>query len=168
MKLNLFYPILFFLAVIATFSSGIAQVSQSSQAGVTSKFSVTVTNQSGVQSSATMTPEFDVSTRAKLIVGENSSSQQAVNDPTASLNSSGVGSSNTSASGSASGAYSSTVLNYGKGSEYLVEITPRTLADGEKRGFTGTAEGRALGFMTNSLSIESTNSSFLNSFTSSF
>ena len=165
--------IVIFLAALSLVSPPLLKAQQTtsnSQAGNVNRLTVTVSNQSGVQSSASMTPDFDVETSAKLIVGKNSSSSQNLTDPTANLLTTGntAGSSASSAAGSVSGAGSSTVLNYGEGSEYSVKITPRNLGEGESRSPYASASGSAVGVMTNSVTIESTTSSFLSSFSSSF
>jgi hypothetical protein len=116
-----------------------------------------------------MTPNFDVYTSAKLIVGPDSTSFQEITDPTAVLSNTGntPGSTTSSASGAAQGASSIGNLKYGEGTAYEVRITPKDI-EGQPKDTYSTAQGSASGNVTTQLVIDSTSSNFVNSFFSSF
>ena len=163
----------------------IAQTSQSSSqtsTGSNNRLSVTISNSNGVSSSATSTPNFDVYTSAKLIVGPGSTSFQDVTDPAASISASGQGnpaqlldssgqlinsSYSSNANGVAQGAASTGNIQYGEGTAYEVKITPKDVS-GKARDSYSTATGSATGTVSTQLSIDSTNSNFVNTFLSSF
>jgi hypothetical protein len=159
-----------FVAVQA--NQALAQATQSTSqtsTGTTNRLSVTISNTNGVSSSATMTPNFDVYTSAKLIVGPDSTSYQEITDPAASLSNTGntAGSTSSSASGTAQGASSIGNIKYGDGTAYEVKITPKDV-DGQARDSYSTAQGSASGNVTTQILIDSTSSSFVNTFLSSF
>lgn len=145
------------------------QTNTNTSTGTTNRLSVTISNTNGVSSSATMTPNFDVTTSAKLVVGPGSTSFQDISDPTALVNSSGntPGSTSSSASGIVQGSSSIGEIKYGEGTAYQVTITPKTNASGTKDSYS-TAQGSANGNVTTQIVIDSTSSSFSNAFFSSF
>jgi hypothetical protein len=160
------------LMTLAPAQQAYAQATQStsnSSTGTTNRLSVTISNTNGVSSSATMTPNFDVYTSAKLIVGPDSTSFQEISDPTAALNNTGntPGSTSSSASGVAQGASSIGNIKYGDGTAYEVRITPKD-NEGQPRDAYSTAQGSASGNVTTQIVIDSTSSSFVNAFFSSF
>lgn len=160
------------LVVLAPAQQAYAQATQTntnSTTGTTNRLSVTISNTNGVSSSATMTPNFDVYTSAKLVVGPDSTSFQEISDPTAALGNTGntPGSASSSASGTAQGASSIGNIKYGEGTAYEVRITPKDI-DGQPKETYSTAQGSASGNVTTQLVIESTSSSFVNAFFSSF
>lgn len=112
----------------------------------------------------TTTPDYIVKTTANLVVGDGSSTEQSnQNAATASM---------TPGSLSANGMAAKTLIKYDSGTQYGVEITPRTLVvDGVEtpvqfpnQRALSTATGSSVGYTTTSITVESTNSSFLNSF----
>jgi hypothetical protein len=160
------------LVLTANDNKVLAQATQSTSStntGTSNKLSVTISNTNGVSSSATMTPNFDVYTSAKLIVGPDSTSYQEITDPAASLANTGntVGSSSSTASGTVQGASSIGNIKYGDGTAYEVRITPKDI-DGVAKDSYSTAQGQASGNVTTQILIDSTSSSFVNTFLSSF
>ena len=155
--------LLLFVGLSGLLHMGVARAqtqSQSTSSGNTERFTISLTNTHGVSSSAQMTPDFDVKTTAKMIIGPGSTSSQTNADGALAVLEPGRGASQ--------GVSGFTQVNFGEGTQYEVTITPRALADGEKRTFLGTASGSASGSTSTSLTIDSTQSAFVNTLIQNF
>ena len=173
-----FLPILLALNFVPSLAETTTATSNTST-GSSNRLTISITNTSGVQSSASMTPNFDVYTSAKLVVAPGSTSAQDIIDPQAAIsaNSGSTGSTFSSgAQGIANGAGSSSKVIMDE-STYEVRITPKYLCTGDSDCTTGTAidklsyntaSGSASGNITNTLSIDSTSSNFVNTFVSNY
>lgn len=163
----------FMLVILAPPQQASAQVTtqttQNTNTGTSNRMTVTISNTNGVSSSATMTPDFDVFTSAKLVVDPRSTSFQEITDPAANLSNNGniEGSTSSSASATLLGASSIGNILYGDGTAYSVQISPKN-PDGEPKDSYSTAQGSASGNVTTQIVIDSTSSSFVNAFFSSF
>lgn len=93
--------------------------SSNSNSGESQRFTVSLTNTHGVSTSAQMTPEFDVKTTAKMIIGPGSSSNQTSSDGALAILEPGRGASQ--------GISGFTDVKFGEGTQYEVLITPREL-----------------------------------------
>lgn len=163
MKFSLLRSLLLVAGLSGLLGVGAAQAqtqSSSTNSGDSQRFTVSLTNTHGVSTSAQMTPDFDVKTTAKMIIGPGSSSNQTSADGALAILEPGRGASQ--------GISGFTQVNFGDGTQYEVTITPRELADGEKRNFLGTASGSASGSTNTTLTIESTQSSFVNTLIQNF
>ena len=144
------------------------QLTENLNQGTRSSFSLTLTQTHGVSSNVTMTPDYLVTTKANLVVGAGSSTvQQTLKGTAASL----INDEATKTRGlDAEGVSGNQTINYGTGTEYGVTITPRIKSeedDSWKSIVLSQASGQALGISTSTLTVDSTNNSFINSFTNS-
>ena len=135
-------------------------VTQSNE-GSSQKLSVSLTSTHGVSTSAQMSPDFDVTTNAKMIIGPGSYSTQSSADGASAAFTPGVG-------GATKGITGINQINFGTGTEYSVNITPREMGANEARSILGTAAGTAVGTTNTTLTIESTQSSFINTLMQQF
>lgn len=136
-----------------------------SNTGSTQRFSLSINQTHGVSASATMTPDMMVKTDAVLNVGSDSFTGQ---DTTA-----GTSASMTPSSMLTNGLSGSTLIKYDNGTSYSVNIGPRTYRDPQGNEVplildnirsTSTASGQSSGFTNTTITVDSTNSSFINSF----
>jgi hypothetical protein len=138
-----------------------SQTSTQSSDGTSQKLTVSLTSTHGVSTSAQMSPDFDVTTSAKMIIRPDSFSTQAAADGASAAFTPGLG-------GGSQGISGVNQVNFGAGTEYSVNIKPRELGPGEAPSILGTASGSAVGTTNTSLTIESTQSSFVNTLTQQF
>ena len=142
------------------------QETQNATSGNKQSFSVTLTQTHGVTSSVTMTPDYIVSTKANVVVGAGSeTNQQSLKGATASLinddpqNLHGL---------NADGVSGSTIIKYDQGTEYGITIAPR-ITDPKDNSWKemplSQASGQVLGITTTTLTVDSPSSAFINSFT---
>ena len=141
------------------------QESTSANEGSKSTFSLTLTQSHGVSSSVTMTPDYIVKTTANLVVGPGSKTEQTTLQSTsASLNPNG------DRGLEANGASGTQTINYGDGTQYQVQISPRITSEVDqswKAMPLSQASGQATGISTTQLTVDSTTSSFVNTFVNS-
>ena len=162
LAISAFIPAILLSAVFATASAKAqTQTVTQSNDGTSQKLSVSLTSTHGVSTSAQMSPDFDVTTSAKMIIGPGSFSTQASADGASAAFTPGLG-------GATQGITGMNQVNFGTGTEYSVTITPRELGPNETRSILGTASGSAVGTTNTTLTIESTQSSFINSLTQQF
>ena len=149
------------ILLLATSSSAHTQTVTQSNEGSSQKFSVSLTSTHGVTTSAQMTPDFDVTTSAKMAIGPGSSSSQTSADGTSATFTPGLG-------GASKGITGINKINFGTGTEYSVIITPRDSIKNESRSVVGIASGSAVGTTNTTLTIDSTQSSFFNTLMQQF
>lgn len=142
------------------------QETQNTNTGTKQSFSITLTQSHGVTSNVTMTPDYIVSTKANIVLGAGSQiSQESIKGASGSL----INNEITNDRGlTAEGVSGSTKVLYGEGSEYGITITPRITdpSDSSWKALPlSQASGQVLGIATTILTVDSTSSSFINSFT---
>lgn len=179
------------LALSSTVKSAFPQAVEFTQnkqevKGEQNKLTVTLTSTQGVSASSVTTPGYAVSTKANMVIGPDSYTNTSVSDTVAaslsqgnglatgsrdlSLSSSGnvvttpTGPEGVGASGFAQGLKGSSMINL-NGSQYEVRINP---VDGYKHTETSISTGQASGSSGLTLGIESTSSSFINTFMQQF
>jgi hypothetical protein len=164
--------------LLATFQQiAIAQVSErtnNQSRGSTNAFSITVNSTHGVQTSASRTPDFKVETYGNMVVGTGSTSIQENKDGSSGFMTTGGG----TGEGQTVGISGFQRVNFGEGTRYEVKITPKTDAEicpngtgpesGCKIPEIGNANASSVGTTSTSISVNSTESSFVNSFIRSF
>lgn len=138
-----------------------SQTTMQSSDGTSQKLTVSLSSTHGVSTSAQMSPDFTVSTSAKMIIGPDSSATQSAADGISAILNAGSG-------GATQGITGKNVVNFGPGTEYAVTITPKELGANESRSIVGTASGSAMGTANTTLTIESTQSAFINTLTQQF
>jgi hypothetical protein len=174
-------------------SSAWAQTTENTNVGATQKLTMTVTNTHGINTSASMTPDFDVVSYAKLVIKpDGSSSFQSAGDGAAAALNIGGGTSEAITRGMSGGA----VIEFDQGTEaysliiptgYVLDtvsgqyVAPREAcevgtdgcaADGTKaatfgeRNFNAVANGSAAVTSQTQLTIEQTLNEFENTLTS--
>jgi len=159
----------FVLALMTTMALSAAQVhgqqvttTNNATSGSKQSFTLNVTQIHGVSSSATMTPDYIVETKANLVVGPNSYTRQnGADGTTASLNPNGVTGLNSN------GLSADMQINYQNGTEYGVIIKPRNtteLLDSQRQRALSNATGQSSGSTSTIITVDSTQSSFINSF----
>lgn len=159
-----FVYILMAITLINAGSVDAQQVQRTNNAtsGSSNSFTLNITQVHGVSSSATMTPDYMVETKANLVVGPNSYTRQSATDGTsASLNPGGISGLNSS------GVSADTRIDYQNGTEYGVIIKPRNAAEllpEQRQRALSNATGMSSGSTSTVLTVESTQSSFINSF----
>jgi hypothetical protein len=169
MKNFLLLSVISLASVFSVGSGAIAQQFQETQntnTGSKQTFSIVLTQTHGVTSNVTMTPDYIVSTKANVVVGEGSEiSQQSVKGASGSL----INNQATNERGlQAEGVSGATKVVYGPGTEYGITITPRITDPNDsswKALPLSQASGQVLGIASTTLTVDSTSSSFINSFT---
>ena len=167
----------FALLIILGMAAGVPARSQLSERtnnesrGSSNTFTITINSTHGVQSSASRTPDFKVETFGSLVVGPDSTSIQRNNDGANGYmrTSNGVG------EGQTQGVSGVQYITFGEGTRYDVKITPKTDAEICPPGSTdckipeiGNANASSFGSTTTSITVTSSESSFVNTFIRSF
>jgi hypothetical protein len=172
-------PVVRAIALVFYFSMAVgvparAQLSErtnNESRGSTNTFTITINSTHGVQTSASRTPDFKVETFGSLIVGPESTSIQTNNDGAAGYmkTSGGVG------EGQTVGVSGLQRVNFGEGTRYEVKITPKTDDEICPPGATdckipeiGNANASSFGSTSTSITVTSSESSFVNTFIRSF
>jgi len=142
--------------------------------GSSNSFTISVTSTHGIQTSASRTPDFRVETYGNMVVGPGSTSIQENKDGASGTMSSGNG----LGEGQTAGIAGMQRINFGEGTRYEVKIIPKTDQEicpngtGPATGCTipeiGNASASSTGSTTTSISVNSTESSFVNTFIKSF
>lgn len=151
--------------------------------GSSNSFTITVTSTHGIQSSTSRTPDFNVEAYGQMFVGEDSTSQQENKDGTTGYMQSGGG----EGLGQTAGVSGMQRINFQPGSctgtgadetctgtYYKTKITSKDAdaicgqADFCEIPGIGNASASAVGQTTTSITVNSTESSFVNSFIKSF
>lgn len=142
--------------------------------GSSNSFTITVTSTHGIQSSASRTPDFKVETYGNMVVGPGSTSVQQNSDGASGVMSSGGG----LGEGQTTGISGMQRINFGEGTRYEVKIIPKSDLEicpngtGADKGCTipdiGNASASSTGTTTTSITVNSTESSFVNTFVKSF
>lgn len=173
-KFNRFLILIPFIVLNFSCRSVAQTATQVDSNGSSQKFTVTLSQTHGVSTSVQRTPDMNVTTTAVLVLGPGSSTQQTTADGTSGglKQSTGgtdsTGSALVSGQGVTSGISGLSQVNYGDGTLYKVEITPKDLLSNENVPRLGTASGSAAGSTSTTLSIESTNTNFVNSLIQAF
>ena len=111
---------IFFVLLVFTLSAQ-AQTTNNTNTGATQKLTMTVTNTHGINTSASMTPDFDVVTYAKLVIKpDGSSSFQSAGDGAGAAMQIGDGSSQVGTRGMSGGS----TIEFDQGTEAWSLITP--------------------------------------------
>ena len=151
-----------------------AQVSEETNnqsKGSNQTFTITINSTHGVQSNASRTPDFNVETFGSLIVGPNSTSIQTNEDGAAGY----MKTRDASGEGQTAGVSGLQRINFGEGTRYEVRIIPKTDqelcpagAESCKIPNIGNANGSSVGTTSTSITVNSSESTFVNSFIKSF
>lgn len=140
-------------------------ITDNANSGSSQRFSLSINQTHGVSATATMTPDMMVKTTAILNVDSGSFTSQDSNT--------GTSASMTPNSMGTNGLSGSTTVRYGNGTTYSVEIGPRTYTEPsgnevpillENVRSVSTATGQSSGFTNTTITVDSTNTSFMNSF----
>jgi hypothetical protein len=159
-----------FVAVVPA-QAQLSERTNNESRGSTNTFTITINSTHGVQTSASRTPDFKVETFGSLIVGPESTSIQTNNDGAAGYmkTSGGVG------EGQTVGVSGLQRVNFGEGTRYEVKITPKTDEEICPAGATdckipeiGNANASSFGSTSTSITVTSSESSFVNTFIRSF
>ena len=125
-------PVAFLLLVFAL--SAHAQTTNNNNTGATQKLTMTVTNTHGINTSASMTPDFDVVTYAKLVIKpDGSSSYQSAGDGAGAAMQIGDGSSQVGTRGMSGGS----TIEFDQGTEAWSLITPTSYVFNKDLGSNG-------------------------------
>ena len=139
--------------------------------GSSNSFTITVNSTHGIQTSASRTPDFKVETYGNMVVGEGSTSIQENKDGSSGYMSSGGG----EGIGQSVGVSGMQRINFGEGTRYEVKIIPKTDAEicsnttvDCKIPDIGNANASSTGTTSTSITVNSTESSFVNTFIRNF
>jgi hypothetical protein len=153
-------------AVLLTFQISvygqIAENTNNRSSGNSNSFTITINSTHGISSSASKTPDFNVTTYGNMVVGPNSTAIQENKDGSS-------GYINTDANGTlgqTQGVSGMQRVNFGEGTEYRVQITPRE--NPANSVSIGTASGSSTGSVSTTISVSGTETDFLNTFVKSF
>ena len=153
-------------AVLLTFQISvygqIAENTNNRSSGNSNSFTITINSTHGISSSASKTPDFNVTTYGNMVVGPNSTAIQENKDGSS-------GFINTDANGTigqTQGVSGMQRVNFGEGTEYRVQITPRE--NPANSVSIGTASGSSTGSVSTTISVSGTETDFLNTFVKSF
>jgi hypothetical protein len=161
---KLLSSVLFLVPLFLSYpDQAIAQIKENTSnesKGSTNSFTITINSTHGIQSSASRTPDFKVETYGNMVVGENSTSIQENKD----------GSSGYMTSGAGEGIGQTVGV-----SGYEVKITPKSdseICPDPAANCTipeiGTANASSTGSTSTSISVNSTESTFFNTFIRTF
>lgn len=152
-------------------SAQIKENTSNESKGSTNSFTVTINSTHGIQSSASRTPDFKVETYGNMVVGENSTSIQENKDGSSGYMTSGAG----EGIGQTVGVSGMQRINFGEGTRYEVKITPKSdseICPDPAANCTipeiGTANASSTGSTSTSISVNSTESTFFNTFIRTF
>jgi len=142
------------------------QETQNTNTGSKQTFSIILTQTHGVTSNVTMTPDYIVTTKANVVVGAGSEiNQQSLKGASGSLINNDI---SNERGLTADGVSGSTRILYDQGTEYGITIAPR-ITDPKDNSWKdlplSQASGQVLGIATTTLTVDSTSSAFINSFT---
>jgi len=139
--------------------------------GSTNSFTITINSTHGIQTSASRTPDFKVETYGNMVVGENSTSIQENKDGSTGYMKSGGG----EGIGQTVGVSGMQRINFGEGTRYEVKIIPKSdseICPDPAAVCTipqiGTANASSTGSTSTSISVNSTESTFVNTFIRTF
>jgi len=142
--------------------SQIVENTNNRSSGNSSSFTITVNSTHGISSSATKTPDFNVTTYGNMVVGPNSTSIQQNDEGAQGF----IQSNSDGTVGQTKGISGFQRVNFGEGTEYRVNITP---VDSVKASNgIGTASGSSTGSVSTTITVSGTETDFLNSFVRSF
>jgi hypothetical protein len=166
-----------FPCVLFFFSSNFAAYSQvkentnNESRGSSNSFTITINSTHGIQSSASRTKDFKVETYGNMVVDKDSTSIQTNNDGSNGYMKSSEG----DAIGQTVGVSGMQRIKFGEGTRYEVKIIPKTdselCPDPSKDCILpelGTASASSTGSTSTSITVNSTESSFVNTFIRSF
>lgn len=153
--------------VLAQLSENTNNVSR----GSSNTFTITINSTHGIQSSASRTPDFAVETYGNMVVGSDSTSIQQNSDGTSGFMRTGGG----EGLGQTVGVSGMQRINFGEGTRYEVKIIPKSDQEICPPGSTGctipeigNANASSVGTTSTSITVNSTESSFVNTFIKSF
>jgi hypothetical protein len=139
--------------------------------GSSNTFTITINSTHGIQTNASRTPDFAVETYGNMVVAPDSTSIQENKDGASGYMKTGGG----EGIGQSVGVSGMQRINFGEGTRYEVKIIPKTEAEMCPAGTTGctlpeigNANGSAVGTTSTSITVNSTESSFVNTFIRSF
>lgn len=139
--------------------------------GSSNTFTITINSTHGIQTNASRTPDFAVETYGNMVVAPESTSIQENKDGTSGYMKTGGG----EGLGQTVGVSGMQRINFGEGTRYEVKIIPKTEAEMCPTGSTGctlpeigNANGSSVGTTSTSITVNSTESSFVNTFIRSF
>lgn len=155
-------------------SSAFAQLNENTNnvsRGSSNTFTITINSTHGIQSSASRTPDFAVETYGNMVIGPDSTSVQQNSDGTSGYMKTGGG----EGLGQTVGVSGMQRINFGEGTRYEVKIIPKsdqeicpTGASGCTIPEIGNANASSVGSTSTTISVNSTESSFVNTFIKSF
>jgi len=142
--------------------SQIVENTNNRSSGNSSSFTITVNSTHGISSSASKTPDFNVTTYGNMVVGPNSTSIQQNDDGAQGF----IQSDSNGTVGQTKGVSGFQRVNFGEGTEYRVTITPVQTSNASNS--IGTASGSSTGSVSTTITVTGTETDFLNSFVRSF
>lgn len=163
------------LACLCTLSNqaiaGLNENTNNESKGSSNSFTITINSTHGIQTNASRTPDFKVETYGNMVVGPGSTSIQENKDGSSGYMNSGGG----SGEGQTVGVSGMQRINFGDGTRYEVKIIPKSDSEicppesvGCKIPEIGNASGSSVGTTSTSITVNSTESSFVNTFVRSF
>lgn len=177
-KFNFIATALPSLAALALLPLGAhAQLSENTNnvsRGSSNTFTITINSTHGIQTNASRTPDFAVETYGNMVVGPDSTSIQENKDGASGYMKTGGG----EGLGQSVGVSGMQRINFGEGTRYEVKIIPKSEAEicgvASASGAAcslpeiGTANASSVGTTSTSITVNSTESSFVNTFIRSF
>ena len=142
--------------------SQIVENTNNRSSGNSNSFTITINSTHGISSSASKTPDFNVTTYGNMVVGPNSTSIQQNDDGAQGF----IQSNSNGTLGQTKGVSGFQRVNFGEGTEYRVNITP--VESSKAPNSIGTASGSSTGSVTTTITVSGTETDFLNSFVRSF
>jgi len=161
--------------IFLTPNTCLAQLSENTNnvsRGSSNTFTITINSTHGIQTNASRTPDFAVETYGNMVVGPGSTSIQENKDGASGYMKTGGG----EGLGQSVGVSGMQRINFGEGTRYEVKIVPKTEAEicSAESGATcavpdiGNASASSIGTTSTSITVNSTESSFVNTFIRSF
>jgi len=139
--------------------------------GSSNSFTITINSTHGIQTSASRTPDFSVETYGNMVIGAGSTSIQENKDGSSGYMTSGGG----EGVGQTVGVSGMQRVNFGEGTRYEVKIIPKTDAEICPASAVnciipdiGNANASSTGTTSTSITVNSTESSFVNTFVRNF
>ena len=167
-------PAAFIFLVPATVRAQLSENTNNVSRGSSNTFTITINSTHGIQTNASRTPDFAVETYGNMVVGADSTSIQENKDGASGYMKTGGG----EGLGQSVGVSGMQRINFGEGTRYEVKIIPKTEAEicasASTTGATcslpeiGNASASSIGTTSTSITVNSTESSFVNTFIRSF
>jgi len=169
-----FLPAAFLQFAPASVRAQLSENTNNVSRGSSNTFTITINSTHGIQTNASRTPDFAVETYGNMVVGADSTSIQENRDGASGYMKTGGG----EGQGQSVGVSGMQRINFGEGTRYEVKVIPKTEAEicavASSTGATcslpeiGNASASSIGTTSTSITVNSTESSFVNTFIRSF